>query len=260
MSAINRQSYSAVRILGVFGCLVALGGCSQTATHPDCANVVYDVHDPAEGINRKVFAFNRVADDYVIKPVAEGYEKLPQPVQDGVHNFVNNFSAPKVLVNDVLQGNGVRAMTTIGRFTINTLLGAGGVFDTAERMGLAYHDADFGQTFGVWGIGNGPAVEWPILGSANSRDSVGRVIDFALSPFGSGNSDTVDALDTAQNIGGVVDGRAQALPLTAKLERTPDYYSALRDNTGQRRAHFIAEGRSGQAVPSELYQRCGFGK
>ncbi|WP_409077545.1 VacJ family lipoprotein [Pseudomonas syringae group genomosp. 3] len=256
--ATNRRSPYTFKILGLCGCLATLSGCSQTTKQPDCSNVTYEVNDPVESLNRKVFAFNRVADDYAIKPVARGYAKLPQPVQDGVHNFVSNFAEPNVLVNDVLQGNGIRAMTTLSRFTINTILGIGGIFDTAGRMGLARHDADFGQTFGVWGVGNGATLEWPLLGSANSRDSVGRVLDLAFSPFGSGNSDTVDTLDTAQNVVGIVDRRAAALPLTNTLENEPDYYSALRDNVGQRRAYFVAEGRSGKPTPDELYKSCGF--
>lgn len=249
------QCVSGMRVLGVCVVLLPLLGCSQAAKQPDCAALSHSVRDPAEPVNRKVFAFNRVVDEYVMQPVARGYARLPQPVQDGVHNFSANFSEPKVLVNDLLQGNGRRAMNTVGRFTFNTLLGVGGLFDTAGRMGLPHHEADFGQTFGVWGIGAGPVLEWPLLGSANSRDSVGRVANFLFSPFGD-NSDTVATLGTVQTVGSTVDQRAAALPLTERLETEPDYYSALRNQIAENRARRVAEGRAGQVDSARLFSGC----
>jgi phospholipid-binding lipoprotein MlaA len=244
-----------VQVLGVCALLAPLFGCSQVPRQPDCAAIGYELRDPLEPVNRKVFVFNRVADEYVLQPLARGYAQLPQAVQDGVHNFANNFAEPKVLVNDVLQGNGQRAMNTVGRFTLNTIFGVAGVFDTAGRMGLPHHQADFGQTFGVWGIGAGPIVEWPLLGSANSRDSVGRVANFMFSPFGD-NSDTVAAISTANTVGSTVDQRAEALPLTDKLENQADYYSALRDYVAGERARRVAEGKDGRVDATARYRAC----
>ncbi len=249
------SAVKAVQLLGVCAVLAPLVGCSHTERQVDCAAIGYELRDPLEPANRSVFGFNRVADEYVLQPVARGYAKLPQPVQDGVHNFAANFAEPKVFVNDVLQGNGQRAMNTVGRFTINTLLGVAGLFDTAGRMGLVHHKADFGQTFGVWGIGDGPVLEWPLLGSANSRDSVGRVANFLFSPFGD-NSDTVATIGTINTVGSTVDGRAEALPLTDQLETGPDYYSALRDYTAAARARLVAEGKLGTLNAAERYRGC----
>jgi len=249
------QRGSGMRVLGVCVLLLPLLGCSQAARQPDCAALSHEVHDPAAPVNRTVFAFNRVVDEYLMQPVARGYARLPQPVQDGVHNFSANFSEPKVLVNDVLQGNGQRAMNTVGRFTLNTLLGVAGVFDTAGRMGLPHHEADFGQTFGVWGIGAGPVLEWPLLGSANSRDSVGRVANFLFSPFGD-NSDTVATIGTVETVGSTVDQRAAALPLTERLQAEADYYAALRDQIAETRARRVAEGKAGQVDSTGLFSGC----
>lgn len=249
------QRGSGMRVLGVCVLLLPLLGCSQAAKQVDCATLSHDVHDPAEPVNRKVFAFNRVVDEYLMQPVARGYARLPQPVQDGVHNFSANFSEPKVLVNDLLQGNGQRAMNTVGRFTLNTILGVGGLFDTAGRMGLAHHEADFGQTFGVWGIGAGPVLEWPLLGSANSRDSAGRVANFLFSPFGD-NSDTVATIGTVETVGSTVDQRAAALPLTERLQTEADYYRALRNQVAENRARRVAEGKVGQVDSAGLFRGC----
>jgi phospholipid-binding lipoprotein MlaA len=234
---------------------VGLAGCASQpspATTVTCAQTGYSVYDPAEPFNRGVFAFNRVVDDYALAPVARGYRYTPDFFQTGVHNFVANFGEPKVFINDLLQGNPGRSANTMGRFLFNTTVGVAGLIDVSGMAGIPRHDADFGQTFGVWGIGTGPIVELPLLGTSNSRDAVGRVLSFAFDPFGD-NSDTVDTLSTVSTVGGVVDGRAQALPLTDSLQKLPDYYSALRNVVAERRATYVADGKQGspENTPSQ---------
>lgn len=228
---------------------LCLAGCSNAPLRTGCDPVATPVHDPAESVNRGVFAFNRVLDDYALKPVARGYRQLPDVMQSGVHNFVSNLGEPKVFVNDVLQGNLGRSANTVGRFALNTTVGGLGLFDVASRVGLPHHKADFGQTFGVWGVGNGPTVELPLFGSANSRDAAGRALGFVIDPLGGINSDTFDALQTAATVGGVVDGRAGVLPVTDRLERQPDYYRALRNAVAQNRAALVVDGKRGERVP-----------
>ncbi|WP_085674325.1 MULTISPECIES: VacJ family lipoprotein [unclassified Pseudomonas] len=233
--------------------LLAASGCSQRPPASACGPVAYQLSDPAEPANRAVFAFNRSVDDYLLAPVARGYTALPTYAQQGVHNFAANFGEPKVFVNDLLQGNGERAMTSLSRFIFNTTLGVAGLIDVSGKMGLARHESDFGQTFGVWNIADGPIVELPLLGTHNLRDATGRVLSMALDPFGD-NSDTVETLGTVAMAGGVVDGRAQALPLTDKLRTQPDYYQALRDYTAQQRANRVAEGKLG--APGKRPDQC----
>ncbi|WP_390896970.1 MlaA family lipoprotein [Pseudomonas kuykendallii] len=235
--------------------LLCLSGCAQMEVAPGGCTASASAHDPAESVNRGLFAFNRVLDDYALKPVARGYEKLPEPVRGGVHGFVDNFGEPKVFVNDLLQGNLKRSANTLGRFGVNTIFGVLGIVDVAERWGMPHHRADFGQTFGVWGVGDGPVLELPLLGSHNSRDSLGVVMGMLLDPLGGIDSDTYDALATASTVGGVVDGRAEALPLTERLERQPDYYAALRDAIAQRRAVLVSDGRQGD-IHSSVDARC----
>lgn len=231
-----------------------LAGCSsQSPSTADvsCADIAYSVYDPVEPVNRGIFAFNRVVDDYALAPVARGYRYTPDFFQTGVHNFVANFGEPKVFINDLLQGNPRRSVNTLGRFVLNTTVGVLGLIDVSGKLGIARHDADFGQTFGVWGIGNGPIVELPLFGTSNSRDAAGRVLNFVVNPFGN-NSDTVDTLSTVDTVGGIVDGRAEALPLTDSLKKLPDYYSALRNVVAEHRAAYVLEGRQGspdQAPP-----------
>ncbi|MFB1630056.1 VacJ family lipoprotein [Pseudomonas sp. AP-1] len=229
--------------------LLSAGGCSQRAasTTLACSDPRYQISDPAEPANRAVFAFNRGVDDYIAAPVARGYTQLPEAAQQGVHNFVANFGEPKVWVNDLLQGNVERSMTTLSRFIFNTTFGLAGLIDVSGKMGLERHSADFGQTFGVWSIGAGPIVELPLLGSHNLRDATGRVLSLAIDPFGD-NSNTVQTLNTVAMTGGAVAGRAQALALTDVLQEAPDYYRAVRDYTAMVRAHYVAEGKAGKHI------------
>jgi hypothetical protein len=70
-------------------------------------------------------------------------------VRDGVHNFSSNLGEPKVLVNDVLEGNLRRAANTTGRFGVNSTVGVVGLLLTTIRpktrgclqpMGMHIHD------------------------------------------------------------------------------------------------------------------------
>ena len=203
-----------------------LAGCANPTKAPStrCAQVNYPVHDPAERVNRSVFAFNRAVDNYALAPVARSYRYLPEFFQQGVHNFASNFSEPKVFINDLLQGNPRRSVNTLGRFAVNTTVGVVGLIDVSDRLGIPRHSADFGQTFG------------------------GKVLSFLVSPLG--DSDTVQTLGTISLVGGTVDTRASLLPLTDSLQKLPDYYSALRNVVAQNRAAFVLEGKEGATSPA----------
>ncbi|MEA9978836.1 MULTISPECIES: VacJ family lipoprotein [unclassified Pseudomonas] len=245
-----------LQIVGLLLGAGILGACTQLPTEVPCDELNYQVNDPGASVNRKVFAFNKGVDTYALKPVAHGYKRLPELVQHGVHNFTSNFGEPKVFINDVLQGNIRRSANTLQRFVVNSTVGVLGLMDVATGWDRPYHEADFGQTFGVWGLRSGPTVELPLFGSSNVRDSVGKVANFVLDPFGNVNSSTYSTLSTVNTVGDIVDGRARALPLTDKLELSPDYYSALRDKKGEHRSALVLEGKQGAVTHSTLAQRC----
>jgi phospholipid-binding lipoprotein MlaA len=90
-------------------------------------------------------------------------------------------------------------------------------------------------------------VELPLLGTANLRDATGKVLSFVVDPLGS-NSDTVQTLGTVNTVGGIVDGRAELLPVTDRLRLQPDYYVALRDTVALKRAERVLEGKAGAVV------------
>lgn len=141
------------------------------------------VNDPFEHVNRGIFAFNRVVDDFLIRPIVTIYTTvIPQPLQDGVANVFGNVDDAFSGVNNVLQGKPERAGKDFGRVLVNTTLGIGGIFDVGARMGLEKVDEDFGQTLAVWGVGGGPYVVLPLLGPSNVRDAIGRGARIAADP------------------------------------------------------------------------------
>lgn len=139
--------------------------------------------DPLEGFNRKIFAFNAFADKYALKPVAKGYDTItPDFVQRRVGNFFANLNDLNNGVNNLLQGKPKAGVGDFGRLLINTTVGLGGLFDPATRLGLDKHEEDWGQTFGVWGIGEGPYVVLPFLGPSTLRHAFGRPVNSVLDP------------------------------------------------------------------------------
>ena len=92
--------------------------------------------DCFEGLNRATFKFNQGLDKAIIKPIAKGYRKLPDPVQRGTSNAVKNLSTLITIPNNVLQGDFKTAGLNTARLTVNTTIGIFGIFDVAKQMGL----------------------------------------------------------------------------------------------------------------------------
>ena len=95
---------------------------------PDCKLILKiekepkKVKDCFKNLNRATFAFNQSLDKAIIKPLAESYRKLPDPLQKGTHNFVTNLSSLVTIPNNVLQGDYKQAGINTGRFIINTII------------------------------------------------------------------------------------------------------------------------------------------
>ena len=68
------------------------------------------------------------------------------------------------------------------RFSINTVMGLGGFFDVASTADIKKYDEDLGQVLGVWGMGPGFYINWPLLGPSNVRDTIGFIGDRFLYP------------------------------------------------------------------------------
>ena len=218
-----------------------------------CATTNGDSRDPFEGFNRSIYGFNQSVDEAVVKPVSKAYkDALPQIVQTGVRNFFSNIADIFISVNNLLQGKVIDAATDGMRFALNTTIGGLGVLDWATEMGLEKHNEDFGQTFGRWGVGDGPYIVWPLLGSSTARDSVGGLVDIRVDPVR--NHEPIVARKSMY-ITRAVSKRADLLDASRILEEAAlDKYVFERDAYLQRRRNLIYDGSpprdAARAAPS----------
>jgi phospholipid-binding lipoprotein MlaA len=136
------------------------------------------VYDPWEPMNRRIYNFNAIFDQYVFLPVVRGYEfVLPEFAQKGISNFFKNLTEVTNLMNSLLQFKVDKFGSTASRIVINTTLGVGGLFDVATAGGFQRANEDFGQTLGYYGLGPGPYLVLPILGPSDLRDTAGLAVD-----------------------------------------------------------------------------------
>ncbi len=142
------------------------------------------VYDPLEPMNRVFFVFNDKLYFWVEQPVVKGYSAVVSPgIRQCLGNFFDNLTSPIRLVNNLLQGRFTDAGAVISRFVINTTLGIYGFGDPAmSEFNIKPRPADFGQTLGVWGVGEGIYFYWPVIGPSNIRDSIGLAGDLAANP------------------------------------------------------------------------------
>ena len=139
-----------------------------------------NVYDPLESINRRVYHFNYRLDQSVLLPMVSGYQYVtPRFVRTGVTNFFNNLGDVPNLFNSVLQLKAKRSAEITARLMFNTIIGVGGLWDPATKMGLPRQSEDFGQTLGFYGVPDGPYLMLPVLGPSNLRDTTGLVVDYA---------------------------------------------------------------------------------
>ena len=212
-----------------------LAGCASTTPSED-------VYDPWEGYNRAMYSINDGFDRAIAKPVAKGYDFImPAPMSQGVTNFFSNLDDFRVVINDLLQFKFSQAAHDTGRFVLNSTVGVAGIFDVASYGGIEKHREDFGQTLGVWGVGNGPYFVIPILGPSTVRDSVGLIGDAYTSPVFFATDDV--ATRNALIVLFFIDTRANLLGTTKILEEAAeDKYAYVRNAYMQYRRNLVYDG------------------
>jgi phospholipid-binding lipoprotein MlaA len=219
-----------MRFAAAFLCLL-MSGCATTRDNPD----------PWEGLNRKTYAFNDALDRAVMKPVAQGYQRVtPAFVQEGVNNFFDNIEDVATSLNNFLQGKPKEGLSDAGRFLANTVLGVFGLWDVATPMGLEKHYEDFGQTLGVWGVQSGPYLVLPLLGPSTARDAPAKIVDPAWY-----YKDYVDPERLYWGLWGLDKVRTRANLLKAETvleEAALDKYTFIRDAWLQRRRSQVFDG------------------
>ncbi len=162
-----------------------------------------------------------------------------------MHNFLSNLGEPQTFANDVLQGEVTRAATTLGRFTINTTIGVGGLVDAATKFGIDGHTTDFGETLAVYGADEGPYLVLPVLGPSNPRDAAGYVVDIGLDPTTYITFRSSVYWMLGRGVLHVVDVRARNIDTIEELERSSvDLYATERSLYRQHRNAEIHGGKA----------------
>ena len=226
--------------------------------------------DPLEPINRISYAISQPIDRFILRPAAMIYKAvIPKPARDGARNAISNFGEPIVFLNDVIQLRPKRAIRTLGRFLINSVLGLGGIFDIAKRepFHIKHRNNGFSDTLGYIGIGPMLYVYVPVLGPTTFRDMIGQYGDSYLSDRNlhklihpNGRSPyfrTQPKLGKSGTIITVIDGLDQRVEHDDDLrmfkEDSVDPYAALRADYMQNRAGEIAElkAKDGEAPKTE---------
>ena len=234
------------QVLSALTLTLALASCST----PSAESLAQ--HDPWEKTNRDVFDFDVRLDHAVARPVARGYrDAVPEPVRDGIHNALTNLHAPVVLANDVLQGDGDKAVNTFGRIVINSTVGLGGLIDIAAKAGLPAHDNDFGITLGKAGAAEGSYLVLPFYGPKPPRDLVGSGVDIAFDPvtylaWGGGN-----LYELVRTGLGVIDYRTANIDKIESIERSSiDFYATTRSLYRQYRNAEINGDKANEDLPN----------
>lgn len=214
---------------------VLLAGCAGTTRAPS-------PQDPYEGFNRTMFEVHEGLDKVALRPLAKGYDAaVPLPAKMSVHNFYENIWDVSRGGNAFLQGKPREGFTGLGRLLINSTVGIFGLFDVASEMGLDQGDEDFGQTFAVWGVPDGPYVFLPVIGPNTSRDLVGWGVDQYFYPLW-WHVDNVALRNSAVALR-AVEVRAGLLPGDKVIEEAAlDKYAYIRSGYLQRRASQVHDG------------------
>lgn len=227
----SRSRQRTAKTLVVAALAVALAACAIAPPRTD---------DPLQKFNRKMFAFNRVADKVAIRPAAQAYVKVTGPKERVlIGNFFANLRTPVTIVNELLQGRPGPALQSTGRFVINTSVGFLGFFDPASDMRLPAHPTDFGVTLARWGVPEGPFLVLPLIGPTTARDVWHLPVDSYFDPLGwyGREHDFRWHAQYLPSMAFLVTIRASALPIDPMLDSAYDPYAFMRDAYRQHRLY-----------------------
>lgn len=240
-------------ILNWVGCVfvgVGLSACASTsppALEPQHLAATGDdstpkpVSDPNEAFNRQMFDNSQDFNHNVLYPAAEAYNNnVPEGVRDRIDAFTTNLSEPMTFANNVLQFRPGAAVTTLGRFALNSTLGLGGLFDVAAEQGMTHQSGDFGQTMYVWGYRDSAYVYLPVLGPTTVRDAIGSGVEFGASLPAAALIPTKFAtlasrVDLAGTVTSPLSNLSKAEDMKTLEDSSIDFYSMLRSVSQQKR-------------------------
>lgn len=209
----------------------ALTGCAS-APSEDSTFSESQVNDPFESFNRTMWSFNyEYLDPYLVRPVSLAYVNyMPTPIRSGISNFLGNLDEPSSMVNNLIMGNGGKALDHFNRFWINSTLGLAGLIDVASEAGITDHnEKTMSDAVGHYGVGHGPYVMVPGYGPWTVRETAdivdGMYVPLSFLNFWAGLGKwALEGMET----------RAALVNQEVLLERSPDPYAVARDAYIQR--------------------------
>jgi phospholipid-binding lipoprotein MlaA len=222
-----------LRLPALLAAALLLSACASTPGRP---------YDPFEASNRVMYAINDPLDKYIAKPIAQAWvDYVPSFIRTGASNYFNNIDDLFSGINGLLQGKLDKAGDDFGRVMINTGFGFLGLIDIASEAGIPRGNEDFGQTFGYWGIPQGPYLFIPLWGPSTVRDGTGSILRYWYTP-----TQLIPDVAVRNVIYGIgaIDARAQALGATSLLEQASiDPYTFVRRSYLQRREYLVYDGK-----------------
>ncbi len=172
---------------------VLLGSCSPTTDQEktkrqfiskDPAPTPDFIADPLEPVNRSIWAVNKGILIGLVQPAGKAYRKIaPPPVRLSINHFRRNLTYPGRLINHAFQGRWSEAGDETTRFLTNTTAGGLGFSDVATKWDIPKSEADFSQTFGMWGWQPSAFLMLPFLGPSDDRHALGYAADSVVEPW-----------------------------------------------------------------------------
>lgn len=143
------------------------------------------ISDPLIEMNQGLYVFNDKMYFWLLKPLARGYGFIiPAELRQGIRNAIYNIRFPVRFINSLLQGKFRKSGYEFGQFFINSTAGCLGLLNPAANYPhLQPSREDLGQTFAVWGIGNGAYIMVPFFGPYSLRDGIGKLGDTFFDPI-----------------------------------------------------------------------------
>ncbi|MDF1645845.1 MAG: VacJ family lipoprotein [Legionellaceae bacterium] len=208
---------------------LCLTSCVAVGPNPD---------DPYESINRKIYSFNVKFDKHIVQPPTKLYAAaIPAPIRAGINNIYNNINMLPTLANDILQADYQQTILDFWRFTINTSMGIGGIFDVASQCQLPLHENDLGITFAKWGDRKSPYIMIPFLGPSTIRDGMGLIFDYTFfSPYPYIHKDFI--IESVLILR-YIDLRSRMFDTDRLMQAAPDAYAFMREAYLQHRNYLI---------------------
>lgn len=226
-----KESVSRTLLFVLLACWA--GGALVRAQPADASNTTKEEagvggsSDPFEPLNRASWKFNYdYLDKYALRPVVHGYVAwVPQPLRNGVGNFVHNFDEPSNTLNNLLVGRVLDSGQSVLRFALNSTVGLLGFIDVADGMGLSERHMEMKTVLGKATVNEGPYFMIPVYGPTTMRGLIGDTVDGLYFPYAK-MSWTMRAGHWALD---GLDSRSRLVDQEAVLDNSLDPYLSAKD-------------------------------